>query len=293
MTELELRKQFVATAETYLGCKESNGTHKKIIDLYNNGARPLPRGYRVQYGDHWCATYTSAMAIKCGHTDIMPLECSCSRLITRYKNLGRWQENDGYVPQPGDLVIYDWDDKKDFAVTDNRGAPEHIGIVVSVTGKKIKVIEGNYNEEVRYRTIEVNGRYIRGYCLPNFAKKATEAEAPKPESGKKKVTDAVVKAVLNGEYKNNPTRRKLLAADGYDPDEVQDAVNEYLYGKHDLKVGGFVRLNKGAKTYTGGNLAAYVYGWDLKVEEIKGDRVVVSHGGTIIAAVKKSDLKVV
>lgn len=291
MTEIEIRKQLVETAITYLGCKKSNGTHKKIIDLYNT-YRPLPRGYKMDYNDHWCAAYISSMAIKCGHTDIMPVECSCSRMITLYKNLGRWMETDSYVPSPADLVMYDWDDTKNYAITDNKGAPEHVGLVVSVTGKKIKVIEGNYNNEVKYRTLDVNGRYIRGFCIPNFASKAT-SEDPIPENGKKPVTADIVKAVINGDYKNGSTRRKLLEADGYDPDEVQAAVNAQLYGKNELKVNNFVRLKRGAKSYTGQRLASFVYGWDMKVEEIKGDRVVISHGGTIIAAVKKDDLTVI
>ena len=176
MTEKQIRQKVVDTALSYLGCKESDGTHKKIIDLYNTYT-PLPRGYRLSYSDFWCAATISAWAIQCGLTDIMPVECSCSSLITLYKNIKRWQEDEtNFVPQIGDLVIYDWDDKKDYATTDNKGAPEHIGLVVEVTGKKFKVIEGNYNKEVKYRTMEVNGRYIRGFCLPDFASKATVEE---------------------------------------------------------------------------------------------------------------------
>ena len=36
MTEKELRQSYVNAAVSYLGCKESNGSHKKIIDLYNS-----------------------------------------------------------------------------------------------------------------------------------------------------------------------------------------------------------------------------------------------------------------
>ena len=109
MTEIELRNHVVVTAETYLGYKESNGSHKKIIDLYNSH-RPLARSYPVKYTDAWCATYVSAVAIACGLTDIMPTECSCSKMVELYKKLGRWQESDNYVPQIGDVVMYDWAD---------------------------------------------------------------------------------------------------------------------------------------------------------------------------------------
>ena len=33
MTEKELRQSYVNAAISYLGCKESDGSHKKIIDL--------------------------------------------------------------------------------------------------------------------------------------------------------------------------------------------------------------------------------------------------------------------
>ena len=43
MTEQELRQQVVSIAQGWIGCKESNGTHKPIIDLYNSH-KPLARG---------------------------------------------------------------------------------------------------------------------------------------------------------------------------------------------------------------------------------------------------------
>ena len=38
LTEQQLRKKYVDYAITYLGCRESDGSHKKIIDLYNSKA---------------------------------------------------------------------------------------------------------------------------------------------------------------------------------------------------------------------------------------------------------------
>lgn len=60
-----------------------------------------------------------------------------------------------------------------------------------------------------------------------------------------------------------------------------------------IKVGSNVKINKGAKTYTGGSLASYVYGYTLQVKEINGDRVVVTYNGITIAAMKLSDLTLV
>lgn len=57
--------------------------------------------------------------------------------------------------------------------------------------------------------------------------------------------------------------------------------------------GSKVKVKSGAKTYTGGKLASYVYARTYKVKEIKGDRVVITYLGITVAAVKKSDLTLV
>ena len=170
MTEQEIRNRVVSKAKSYLGCKESDGSHKKIIDLYN-GHKPLARGYAVKYTDEWCATFISAIGIALGYTDIMPTECSCTKMIELYKAKGRWQENDAHVPSPGDIVMYDWQDK---GTGDNTGLPDHVGFVVSLNGTSMTIIEGNKGEAVAYRSLNVNGKYIRGYCLPDYASKATK-----------------------------------------------------------------------------------------------------------------------
>lgn len=60
-----------------------------------------------------------------------------------------------------------------------------------------------------------------------------------------------------------------------------------------ITAGSVVRLNKGAKTYTGGGLASFVYTRDHVVKEISGDRVVITYGGVVVAAVKLADLVLV
>ena len=170
MTEQEIRNKVVSKAKSYLGCKESDGSHKKIVNLYNSH-KPLARGYAVQYTDEWCATFVSAVGIALGYTDIMPTECSCSKMIELYKAKCRWEEKDTHVPSPGDIVMYDW---QDTGKGDNTGHPDHVGFVVALNGTSMTIIEGNKGEAVAYRSLNVNGRYIRGYCLPDYASKATK-----------------------------------------------------------------------------------------------------------------------
>ena len=174
--EKQNRANIVAIAESFFGCKESDGSHKKIIDIYN-ADKPLARGYPMKYTDAWCACFVSVVSIRGGALAVMPKEVGCGKMIELYQKLGRWQENDAYVPAPGDVVFYDWNDGPNYAATDNTAAPDHVGIVVSVTGSTIKVIEGNMSNAVGYRSLAVNGRYIRGFGLPDFSAVTVKAPA--------------------------------------------------------------------------------------------------------------------
>ena len=174
MTEQQLRQKVVNTARGWLGRRESDGSHRAIIDLYN-AYKPLARGYRVQYTDAWCATFVSAVAIKCGLSDIMPLECGCEAMISLYRShaVSRWEEDESITPQPGDVVFYDW---QDSGSGNDRGAADHVGIVSSVNGRVLKVIEGNFSNSVKERTLNVNGKYLRGFGLPAYCTKTDNKE---------------------------------------------------------------------------------------------------------------------
>lgn len=77
----------IAQAKAWIGCREADGSHKKIIDTYNVH-RPLARNYSVKYTDAWCATFVSACAIKTSMTDIIPTECGCGQMIALFQKLG-------------------------------------------------------------------------------------------------------------------------------------------------------------------------------------------------------------
>lgn len=162
------RNDIVNKARSWLGYSESSGKHREIVDVYNNNI-PRPRGYKVSYSDAWCATFVSAVSIACGATDIIPPECSCYYMVQGFQRLNRWIEDDTYIPSPGDIVFYDW---QDTGTGDNRGTPDHVGIVESVHGSEITVIEGNRNDSVERRIITVNGQYIRGYGIPEYTEEA-------------------------------------------------------------------------------------------------------------------------
>lgn len=56
------------------------------------------------------------------------------------------------------------------------------------------------------------------------------------------------------------------------------------------QLGDYVRVKPGAKTYTGGNLASWVYEEVYDVMEVAGNRAVIGKGSTVTAAMNIKDL---
>lgn len=226
------RTAIVTQAQSWLGCRESDGSHKKIIDVYNSH-KPRARGYKLKYTDAWCSGFVSACAIACNATDIIPTEVGCGKHIALFQKMGIWVEQDSYIPAPGDFLFYDWSDS---GKGENSSGASHVGIVEKVEGGKLTVIEGNYSNCVKRRILKVDGRYIRGYGVPRY-----DEETPAPT----------------------------------------------------IQKGDTVKLAKGARTYDGRKLLSFVYTRKHKVKEVKGDRVVITYCGIVVAAVHREDLTVV
>ena len=158
------RAKMLGQAVSHLGTSEDTVAHKTIIDTYN-AHEPLAQGYEVQYDDDWCATFVSCCAIEALLTDRIPTECSCERQIGLWKKIDCWEEEDTYLPLPGDIIYYDWDVR---TLGDSTGWADHVGIVVGTHGPFIKVIEGNKDDAVGYRYIIRWDLRIRGYGLPEY-----------------------------------------------------------------------------------------------------------------------------
>ena len=249
MTEQQIRQRVVVAAKAWLGCNEADGSHRQIVDLYNSH-KPLARGYKLQYGDAWCAGFVSAAAIKCGLTDIMPTEVGVGNMIDLYRKIGRWKEQDSYVPSPGDVIMYAWGDS---GAGDCTSGASHVGIVASCDGKTITVIEGNKNNAVGYREISVNGRYIRGFGLPDYASKATETDTP-AQAEKEATINMELRMLKKGMSGNDVRAAMLLMKDkGYYPDAIpatdklfgpkMDAGVRKMQKEHNLGVDGIIGKN--------------------------------------------------
>ena len=286
-------EKIIKQAKQWLGKRESNGSHKEIIDIYN-AHTPLARSYKVQYTDAWCATFVSAVAIACNATDIIPTECSCAEQIELFKKLGCWVEDENRTPLPGDIIYYDWEDG---GSGDNVGHPDHVGIVERVVANTISVIEGNISNKVGRRLIYVNAPRIRGYAVPKYAK----------EEGAKSVAE-LVQEVIAGKWGDGEERKKKLTEAGFSFAQIQKSVNKALQeqpqvegdmveetDKPDFTRGDVVKLKAGATYYDGTPIPSWVFEKELYVRRFRDDKVIVSiyKTGAITGVVKATNVELV
>jgi hypothetical protein len=202
------REKIIAQARAWLNKNESDRSFKEILDTYNQ-IKPLPRGYRVQVSDAWCAAYVSAVFFKCGANDF-PFECSCGKMIEKAQQQGIWVENDAYVPEIADVILYNWGDS---GKGDNKGWPNHVGIVEKVENNVITVIEGNIGNEVGRREIEINGRYIRGFiCYKYEENVVTEEYYPRYDGSTRSIVDALKSLKIDSSYKH---RKEIAIKNGF------------------------------------------------------------------------------
>lgn len=156
------RQQTVDLFKKYDGAPQGSARHRDLVDTFN---KVKPHGEVGNYKCPWCAITVTAILIKAGYnTKNMPMSYNCGTLVNDMKKLGVWIERDDYTPSIGDLIIYNWDDSGKGELT---WGAYHVGMIISVnkSGKTFKVLEGNKGtaSKVGARTMNINGRYIRGF----------------------------------------------------------------------------------------------------------------------------------
>lgn len=168
------RNAVVNKISSWVGCVQGDATHKHIVDTYNkfvDSKYNEGRKYHLKYNDSWCAGTVTAAYFESGNIAVFPCgECSCCKIIELAQKHGLWVENDDYRPTIADVIIYAWDDDKDWEHQDNTTGHDHTGIVVQVCADYFIVVEGNKgdNHVCGSRKVKFNGKNIRGFVTPNF-----------------------------------------------------------------------------------------------------------------------------
>lgn len=212
-------------ARGWIGYSEKNGKFKEILDVYNSH-KPLARGYAIQTKDEWCDAFVSACAIKAGAVDLIGTEVGCGQHIEIFKKKGIWIEDGSVKPQVGDIIVFNWR----ISTQPNNIGASHIGFVEQVYGNTIVCIEGNKDEKVDRRTINVGWGYIRGFARPKYSGEGT-ASTTTP----KKTIEQIAQEVIQGAWGTGTARKTAFTKAGYDYDAVQKKVNELLSGSSSKK----------------------------------------------------------
>lgn len=209
--EMATAQQVLNVFQSWVGKKESDGSFKSIIDLYNSiPASQKAIAYTLKYSDEWCDGTVSAAFYKAGALNLIgKAEVGVQRHIEIFKNIGIWI---GKTKKPvaGDIVCFDWD---------GGGFSDHIGIVKSVSGNNITTIEGNTNSRVGSNTFVWNDWRISGYARPKYSTSTTS---------NKLTFEQAVQAVISGSMGNGDTRVANIKKAGQDPQKVQAEVNKRL-----------------------------------------------------------------
>lgn len=211
---------------SWVGYNEVNKKYLEILNVYNSH-KPLARGYAIKPSDEWCDACVSAAAIKAGAVDLIGTEVGVEKHVAIFKRKGIWIEDGTITPQPGDVIVFNWDDN----TQPNDGNSDHIGYVESVSGGKITTLEGNMGEKVGRRTIPVGYGYIRGFARPKYA----ASSGGNTPSNPAKSIDELAKEVLAGKWGNGNDRKNALANAGYNYSAVQARVNELVKGSSESK----------------------------------------------------------
>ena len=74
------------------------------------------------------------------------------------------------------------------------------------------------------------------------------------------------------------------------PGQVIKIPQEQKNVNNEINVGDTVKVRYGARDYNGTPLASFVYNRNHQVLEVNGDRVVITYGGAVVAAIHKNNL---
>ena len=136
-----------------------------LSQVGNVGGQPYWNWYGFTYRVDWCAIFVSWCANECGYIDagVIPKFAGCVQGSRWFKERGLWQDK-SYIPNPGDVVFFDWDDPGGFSGPQD-GVPDHVGIVERVENGRVYTVEGNSGDKCCQQSYLLGYYEIYGYGI--------------------------------------------------------------------------------------------------------------------------------
>ena len=166
MTVQEAKNRVIAIARGEVGYTESGvNRHKYAADMAE------AYGWDVQ-GQPWCDIFVDwcfvkafglRLAARMTGQSVGSFSALCSASAARYMEKGAWNT----IPEPGDQAFFR-----------SGGEIGHTGLVETVSGLVVTVIEGNSSDAVARRSYLIGSSALAGFGRPDFS---AAADAPDPD----------------------------------------------------------------------------------------------------------------
>lgn len=292
----------IALAKTQVGYKEKETNSQLDSPTANAGdgnwtkyGRDIDTKWPTFYngkknGYAWCDQYVDWLFLTSfGLEDALRLLCQplrssgagCASSANYYKAKGRLFDE----PMRGDQIFF----------PEGNGFG-HTGLVTDYKNGIIYTIEGNSSNGVHERTYTFSKAKGYKFGRPYYDEEVTSGNAAIPSSPtESNASGEIVYTVVAGDTlskiaaKYATTYQELAKYNGIsNPNLIHAGQKIRIPAK--IMVGSKVKVVKGAKTYTGGGLASYVYDNIYTVIQINGDRVVIGVNGVVTAALHSKNL---
>lgn len=149
----------VQIAESQVGYLEKDSNSSLDSFTANAGDANYTK-YGAWYGYNpadWCAMFVSWCADQAGiSSGMFPKYAGCYAGLNTFDEMGRYYEKGSYTPKVGDIF---------FQAREEPGKG-HTGIVISVSGNTMTIIDGNCNNGVRRHTMAITDSSILGFVTP-------------------------------------------------------------------------------------------------------------------------------
>lgn len=134
-----------------------------LSQVGNVGGRPYWSWYGFIGRVAWCACFVSWCADQCGYIEagIIPKFAGCGYGPDWFIQRGQWADRN-YVPQPGDIIFFDW------ASNGQDGSRDHVGLVEKYENEYVYTVEGNISDCCVQRRYPIGWYEIVGYGLPAY-----------------------------------------------------------------------------------------------------------------------------
>ena len=155
---------FLKTLSLQLGTAENENYGFIRENGVSTGVR-YATWYNSAWGEEaaWCSCFVSwGLEQSRGYiAGATPKYASVNSFKAALERIGMWESayDDGYTPQLGDLIFFDWD---------LDGTLDHVGAVIKVENGRVYTIEGNSDGKVQKKDYPKDSRYIAGYGKINW-----------------------------------------------------------------------------------------------------------------------------